>query len=232
MKTSLNPHTAPLSPGLRTLAVAVAALASGAPALSVAQQTQPGSMPTVGGVLYRFQGSDGKVFYTDRIPPGFKGSVDYLSAKSGTLQKQEERQLSESEFQAKESERAAADAKAKTSAAQMRQDQSLLNQYGSVAEIDSMKKLETAQIDRAIQMDQSNLATLRDRMDLIDKEIMRDERNKSVYRDEISRIQDNMRRIQDNMRLNQQTMSERVAKYDSDKVRYQNLLDAMGASKK
>ncbi len=184
------------------------------------------------GVVYRYVDDAGKTMYTDRVPPGYKGQVDILSAKNGTLKSTIDRELTDEEYQAVIEEENKQKESDKTNKAQLQSDQTLLSQYSSVNEIDEMKKYELDQIKKAIELDLKNIKSVEERKMLIANEINKDARNKSVYKDEINRLNDQYDSINKNLSNNQQMFDKRQKKYDEDKERYLNILKSMSELKK
>ncbi len=183
-------------------------------------------------VVYRYVDDTGKTFYTDRVPPGYKGQVDILSAKNGTLKSSIDREMTDEEYQAALAEEEKQKEETKNNKAQLQSDQTLLSQYSSVNEIDDMKKYEVDQIKKAIELDLKNLKSVEERKALIANEINKDARNKSVYKDEIVRLNDQSDSINKNLSNNQQMLEKRQKKYDDDKARYLNILKSMSELKK
>lgn len=176
--------------------------------------------------IYRYKDEKGKIIYTDKIPANLNVKVETLSKRSGImkgakqLSQEEAEQLAQKEEQDKQT--------TKKNGEQLRKDQSLLNMYSSVKDIEDMKKYELDQIDRAIQNDINVVASLSDRKNQLEKEMQKNPKAKEQFSQEYNRISENLDKTNTNLAKNKEMYSQRESKYNQDKSRFVEILKEMG----
>lgn len=175
--------------------------------------------------VYKRQTQDGKVIYSDHIPPNTKERYDAYSVKNFSLQKITDRELSEAEYASVAEERKNAEQKAKEEAAQKRKDEALLGTYNSVDDIDRIKKFELGQLDNSIKNDLEMLARLKDTNSVLESQISPNSNpvNNRLLSDKIARNQKDINVINENIDRNRKLYVEKERKFDQEKVRFEDV---------
>ena len=183
------------------------------------------------GVIYRYKDASGKTIYSDSMPPQVKTNVDMLSPKTGVLTKVLERQITEEEAIEKNKQDQEVVSQKKKEQDKLRQDQVLLNTYSSVKEIQDMKKYDLDQLDRAIQNDINNMASLMDKKSGLEKDLESNPKANQNAKEELKRVNDNLDNIKTNLNKNKEMYNQKEAKYNNDIKRFEELQKELSAKK-
>ena len=173
--------------------------------------------------MYKWVDDDGTTHYGETIPPEYANKDRAELNDSGRVIKNEE-VLTPERRHAKELEEAKKRDEAKAELEQKRHDQTLLNTYSSVKEIDLARNRSVQQVDARISVIESSIKTAKDNQLSLQKEIDDDNAaNKKLPASLQDDLQDAKTRVTKLQQDLEKPMAEKAAleaRYDADKARY------------
>lgn len=195
--------------------------------LAIASLLLVASLPA-GAATYRWVDSNGRVHYTDTMPPQQAGMGHQELDKQGRVVKDVERtrRTAEERRQAEEV-RQRAEAERQRELDQERRDRALLTSYTSEDEIDLVR-------DRALELERLQLDSLQAQMNNASEKLTYANGEIKKYSDSGKRVprsftqmreeaQNDLARIGGMLQQRQQNLEEIRAKYESDKLRFREL---------
>lgn len=180
-------------------------------------------------VIYKTVKKNGEVVYSDRMPASEKGEYAILSAKSGVLKANVERELDKSEVAVLEAKNLENKKAVEANDMQKRKDTALLSTYSNVAEIEKMKKFELNQIDQSIKTGIDVVANIKDRISQNQENMKVAPTNKKLQ-EQAQKLNAELENGNKTLDYNKDLLSKRNAKYDEDKARYEQIVKNMVAT--
>lgn len=180
-------------------------------------------------VIYKTVKKNGEVVYSDRMPASEKGEYAILSAKSGVLKANVERELDKGELAVLEAKNLENKKVIEANDMQKRKDTALLSTYSNVAEIEKMKKFELNQIDQSIKNGIDVVANIKDRISQNQENMKLAPTNKKLQ-EQAQRLNAELENGNKTLDYNKDLLSKRSAKYDEDKARYEQIVKNMAAT--
>ena len=178
--------------------------------------------------MYKWVDDDGTTHYGETIPPEYANKDRAELNDSGRVIKNEE-VLTPERRHAKELEEAKKRDEAKAELEQKRHDQTVLNTYSSVKEIDLARNRSVQKVDARISVIESSIKTAKDNQLSLQKEIDDDNAaNKKLPASLQDDLQDAKTRVTKLQQDLEKPMAEKAAleaRYDADKARYIELTD-------
>lgn len=182
--------------------------------------------------LYKWVDENGKVHYSDRVPPEAARLEREVKTETGvTVEKidaAKSREQLEAERQAREQEEARRRAEEAAAREQAEKDRILLLTFSSLSEMERARNDRVAALNGRIRLTQSQLEKLQSQLDGAKRQAADAERSgRGTPADMHKRIQDLERQIADRNNLIRQTEAERdaiVERFDHDMARYQELM--------
>ena len=173
--------------------------------------------------MYKWVDDDGTTHYGETIPPEYANKDRAELNDSGRVIKNEE-VLTPERRHAKELEEAKKRDEAKAELEQKRHDQTVLNTYSSVKEIDLARNRSVQKVDARISVIESSIKTAKDNQLSLQKEIDDDNAaNKKLPASLQDDLQDAKTRVTKLQQDLEKPMAEKAAleaRYDADKARY------------
>jgi flagellar biosynthesis chaperone FliJ len=181
--------------------------------------------PAVHATTYKWVDDQGKVHYTDKIPPEAvnKGSVELN--KQGIPIKKTDPALTPEQRQAREAEEERARQAAKIREELQRKDRALLQSYTTEDEIELSKKRALGTIDGQIQSAQAYMVTLNKRKQEIETRAAapgKSPQAQSAER-EIANVNEELEKQSDLIATKRKEIAAVTARYDADKQRWREL---------
>ena len=181
-------------------------------------------------VVYKFKDANGKIIYSDSIPTNEKSEYSILSGKSGVLKKVVDKELTQEEAEKLAQEKELAQKNKQQLEEQRKKDNSLLATYSSVNEITKLKNFELNQINQSIKNQITNITDLKDKINQANEILTSNPNNKKI-KENIQDLQSKLTSANSILDENKKLLEERTQKYQSDEVRYVELLKEMSTKK-
>jgi len=181
-------------------------------------------------VVYKFKDANGKIIYSDSIPTNEKSEHSILSGKSGVLKKVVDKELTQEEAEKLAQEKELAQKNKQQLEEQRKKDNSLLATYSSVNEITKLKNFELNQINQSIKNQITNITDLKDKINQANEILTSNPNNKKI-KENIQDLQSKLTSANSILDENKKLLEERTQKYQSDEVRYVELLKEMSTKK-
>ena len=181
--------------------------------------------PAVRATTYKWVDDQGKVHYTDKIPPEAinKGSVELN--KQGIPIKKTDPALTPEQRQAREAEEERVRQAAKIREEIQRKDRALLQSYTTEGEIELSKKRALGTIDGQIQSAQAYMVTLNKRKQEIETRAAVPGKSPQPQEPEreIANVNEELERQSDLIAAKRKEIAAVTARYDADKQRWREL---------
>ena len=181
--------------------------------------------PTVRATTYKWVDDQGKVHYTDKIPPEAinKGSVELN--KQGVPIKKTDPALTPEQRQAREAEEERVRQAAKIREEIQRKDRALLQSYTTEGEIELSKKRALGTIDGQIQSAQAYMVTLNKRKQEIETRAAAPGKSPQPQgtEREIASVNEELEKQADLIAAKRKEIAVVTARYDADKQRWREL---------
>ncbi len=176
-------------------------------------------------LIYKRVDAKGHIIYSDSISPNVKERYETYSPRSLTLQKITDRELSESEYLLADRERKVVEKAKQDQEVQNKKDEALLRTYNNVEDIARMKKFELNQLDTSIKNDIEMLARLNDTNTTLSEQAAstKDVSNARLLGDRVSKNEKDIAVLKENIDRNRKLYVEKENKYNSDRVRFEDI---------
>lgn len=189
------------------------------------------AVPAAHATTYRWVDDQGKVHYTDKLPPEAinKGNIEL--DKQGVPVRKTDPTLTPEQRRARAAEDARAEQLAKERELVERRDRALLGTYTSEAEIELARKRALATIDGQVQSATAYSATLGKRKAELDQRVktLGDKPTPAVLERELANVNSELAKQAELVAAKQKEMVAVNAKYDADKKRWTELRAATAA---
>ena len=175
--------------------------------------------------VYKRVDSTGKIIYSDNIPANTKERFEIYSAKSLTLQKVQERELSQDEYYMAEQKKKEEEKVKLAQQEQDKKDQALVSTYNTIEDISRMKAFELGQLDNAIKNDIEMLARLNDTNTILSDQIVKtkDSTSSRLLADRILKNEKDISVLKTNIERNRQLYVAKENKYKQDRERFEEI---------
>lgn len=178
--------------------------------------------------IYRFVNADGSIVYSDNVPATEKGQIEVLSSRTMALQDVQEKQLDDSEIEARQAILEEQEVAKKTSELEQQRKQALLNQYNSVNDIEKLKEYELQQISRTLASNEEVLISLEKSKDQILQETSKNKgKIPAKLERDLADIENNIKNVEKAVEANRELYNTREQKYEEDKKQYLGILEQM-----
>jgi hypothetical protein len=177
---------------------------------------------SAGAATYRWVDKDGRVHYSDTMPPQQAGMGHKELDKQGRVVKDVERKRTAEEQRRADEARARAEAEKQKELDQARRDRALLTSYTSEEEIDLVR-------DRALELEKLQIDSLQALMNNASEKLTyaNGELKKSPgarsFKQMRDEAQNDLARVGEMLRQRQHNMEQIRNKYEADKLRFQEL---------
>lgn len=178
-------------------------------------------------VIYKYKDNKGNIIYSDNIPSSEKGQYSVLSGKSGILKQVVEKEMTSAEVDVVTEQKNKDKKTQEDSVEQKKRDNSLLATYSSVNDITKLKNFELSQINQSITNQVKNITDIKEKISQINLNLEKTPNNQKL-KENIQSLQGQLTESNNILDSNKTLLESRTKKYQSDEVRYVDLLKLMG----
>lgn len=186
--------------------------------------------------MYKWVDEKGATHYGDTIPPQYANQATTELNKKGMVIRKTDAALTPEQIQAKKEEEARKKEETLKAAEQQRKDKTLLNTYTSEKEVDLARDRNLQQSELVIKSTQSRIKSVQGRLDQYRKQADTIARSKKPVpgdlQTDIKNAEQELARLEDIVSQKQKEMETIKVRFEGDKKRYRELIQAENGQKK